>query len=90
MVQALDARLHSVVLDSGADVSLLPQGLAECGYEVEPPRTLRVHDAQGGTMRVQGMRRAQLYFADSGCVIEEDFILSFFQIPLTSYCHLEG
>ena len=76
MVQALDARLHSVILDSGADVSLLPQGLAECGYEVEPPRTLRIHDVQGGTMRVQGMRRAQLYFADSGCVIEEDFILS--------------
>ena len=76
VVQALDARLHSVILDSGADVSLLPQGLAECGYEVKPPRTLRIHDAQGGTMRVQGMRRAQLYFADSGCVIEEDFILS--------------
>ena len=76
MVQALDARLRSVILDSGADVSLLPQGLAGFGPEVEPPRTLRIHDAQGGTMRVQGMRRAQLYFADSGCVIEEDFILS--------------
>ena len=76
MVQALDARLHPVILDSGADVSLLPQKLAGCGYEVEPPTTLRIHDAQGGTMRAQGMRRAQLYFPESGCVIEEDFILS--------------
>ena len=76
MVQALDARLRPVILDSGADVSLLPQTLAGCGYEVEPPSTLRIHDAQGETMRAQGVRRAQLYFADSGCVIEEDFILS--------------
>ena len=76
MVQALDARKHSVILDSGADVSLLPQDLAEVGYEVPPPTALRSHDAQGGSMRVQGVRRAQLYFAESGCVIEEDFILS--------------
>ena len=62
MVQ-LDTKQHVVILDSGADVSLLPRRLSDAGVEVSTPTSLRLQDAQGGAMRVEGMRRAVLQFS---------------------------
>ena len=73
MVQ-LDTKQHVVILDSGADVSLLPRRLSDAGVEVSTPTSLRLQDAQGGAMRVEGMRRAVLQF--SSCSVTEDFVLS--------------
>lgn len=49
-----------IVLDSGADVSLLPHRFL-AGQEVQSP-DLRLEDAQDNQIQVGGMRKAQVEF----------------------------
>ena len=45
-----------VILDSGADLSLLPQRLRSRGKPIAVPN-LQVSDAQGGSLPIRDMRR---------------------------------
>ena len=49
-----------VALDSGADVSLIPSNRVDVGCEIEAPQFL-LEDAQGNSLRVGGMREAQVF-----------------------------
>ena len=64
-----------VILDSGADLSLLPQRLRSRGKPIDVPN-LQVSDAQGGSLPIRDMRRVVLSteWSDlSGVMIQEDF-----------------
>eukprot|EP00435_Cladocopium_sp_Y103_P000040 s2725_g1.t1 len=79
-----DAQL--IVLDSGADISLLPQSMCEKGTSRKLGRTV-LQDAQGSRLETYGKRSAQLEC--EGCnddlvVIEDDFIVASVQSPLIS------
>ena len=69
----------TVILDSGADMSLLPRRYADKGIAIDTPNIV-LEDAQGGVLEIGGMRRAELYVkqssSQSGCVICENFVLS--------------
>ena len=64
-----------VILDSGADLSLLPQRLRGRGKPIDVPN-LQVSDAQGGSLPIRDMRRVVLSteWSDlTGVMIQEDF-----------------
>ena len=69
-----------IVLDSGADVSLLPFSHGSAGVDSGTPKS-HLEDAQGQKLRVGGMRQAELEFehvleSDQGCSVTESFIVS--------------
>ena len=67
-----------VILDSGADLSLLPQRLRSRGKPIAVPN-LQVSDAQGGSLPIRDMRRVVLSadWSDlSGVMIQEDFAVT--------------
>ena len=67
-----------VILDSGADLSLLPQRLRSRGKPIDVPN-LQVSDAQGGSLPIRDMRRVVLSteWSDlSGVMIQEDFAVT--------------
>ena len=67
-----------VILDSGADLSLLPQRLRGRGKPIDVPN-LQVSDAQGGSLPIRDMRRVALSteWSDlSGVMIQEDFAVT--------------
>ena len=69
-----------IVLDSGADVSLLPFSHGSAGVDSGTPN-LHLEDAQGQKLRVGGLRQAELEFEhvlekDQGCSVTESFIVS--------------
>ena len=69
-----------IVLDSGADVLLLPFSHESAGVDSGTPN-LHLEDAQGQKLRVGGMRQAELEFEhvlerDQGCSATESFIVS--------------
>ena len=77
-----------IVLDSGADISLLPCSMADRGQDGGRrfSRTV-LEDAQGGRLRTYGRRSAQIEVEDSGSdlvVIEDDFVVSNVRCPLVS------
>lgn len=54
--QSSEATAEWIVLDSGADVWLLPMRLAHVGTRVKPTHEMRLEDAQGGRLRVDRLR----------------------------------
>ena len=67
-----------VILDSGADLSLLPQRLRSRGKPIDVPN-LQVSDAQGGSLPIRDMRRVVLSteWSDmTGVMIQEDFAVT--------------
>ena len=68
-----------IVLDSGADVSLLPYRCL-AGQDIPSPN-LQLEDAQGNSLAVGGMKQAQVEFEhclddNFGCCISESFVVS--------------
>ena len=68
-----------IVLDSGADVSLLPRRCA-AGYDIPSPQ-VQLEDAQGNPLDIGGMRQVEVEFEhclndDIGCCLNEAFIVS--------------
>lgn len=66
-----------IVLDSGADVSLLPYRCL-VGQDTPSPN-LQLEDAQGNSLAVGGMKQAQVEFEHclndkTGCCISESFV----------------
>ena len=84
MVESQDEDQEWVVLDSGADLSLLP--LSSCaGVDVGGTPRFRLEDAQGKSLRIGGVRKAQLSFVQafgaslvqSGeCFLDEEFVVA--------------
>ena len=77
-----------IVLDSGADISLLPYSMADRGQDGGRrfSRTV-LEDAQGGRLQTFGRRSAQIEVEDRGnglVVIEDDFVVSNVRCPLVS------
>ena len=67
-----------VILDSGADLSLLPQRLRSRGKPIDVPN-LQVSDAQGGSLSIRDMSRVLLsteWDDTTGVVIQEDFAVT--------------
>ena len=76
-----------VVLDSGADISLLPQEMADRGQSTKRLAKTVLEDAQGGRLRTYGRRSAQIEMEgenDELIVIEDDFVVSSVRCPLIS------
>ena len=72
-----------VILDSGADISVLPMSYREVGLPIDRGTSLR--DAQGGKMTNGGMRQAMIELEDEdGHLVElrESFALSIVKEPL--------
>ena len=68
-----------IVLDSGADVSLIPHRCM-VGRDVETPN-LYLQDAQGKELRIGGMKQAEVEFThllagESSCCLSESFVVS--------------
>ena len=68
-----------IALVSGADVSLLPHRRV-AGYDIPSPN-IQLEDAQGNSLKVGGVRKAQVEFehclsGDTGCCLSESFIVS--------------
>ena len=68
-----------IVLDSGADVSLLPRRCA-AGYDIPSPQ-VQLEDAQGNPLDISWMRQVEVEFGhclndDIGCCLNEAFIVS--------------
>ena len=79
-----DAQL--IVLDSGADISLLPKSMCEKGTSRRLGKTV-LQDAQGSRLETFGKRSAQLECescSEDLVVIEDDFIVASVQAPLIS------
>eukprot|EP00435_Cladocopium_sp_Y103_P028310 s1787_g7.t1 len=75
-----------VVLDSGADISLLPYHLSGCGVPRVGGRTI-LEDAQGERLQTYGKRSARVECEGVNndlVVIEDDFIVASVQSPLIS------
>ena len=72
-----------VILDSGADISVLPMSYREVGFPIDRVTSLR--DAQGGRMTNGGMRPAMIELEDEeGHLVGlgESFALSNVKEPL--------
>ena len=68
-----------IVLDSGADVSLLPHRCV-AGYNIPSP-SVQLEDARSNSLKVGGVRKAQVEFehclsGDTGCCLSVPFIVS--------------
>ena len=75
-----------VVLDSGADISLLPYHLSGCGIPKPGGRTI-LEDAQGERLQTFGRRSARVEcegLNNDLVIIEDDFIVASVQSPLIS------
>ena len=75
-----------VVLDSGADISLLPYEMCNRGRNQRLGRAV-LEDAQGSRLQTFGRRSAQVECEDSNSdvvVIEDDFIVASVRAPLIS------
>ena len=74
-----------IVLDSGADISLLPYHMWKKG---KPTKMLKavLEDAQGEKVQTFGKRLAQIEcdVGDGVVIIEDDFIVASVQSPLIS------
>ena len=80
-----------VILDSGADILVLPMSYREVGFPLERVTSLR--DAQGGKMTNGGMRQATIELEDEeGHLVElrESFALSNVKEPLLALGKLLG
>ena len=74
-----------IVLDSGADSSLLPQTMANCGRPSTSGKAV-LEDAQGGRLQTFGKKLAQIE-CDGGeetVIIEDYFVVASVQCPLVS------
>ena len=75
-----------IVLDSGADCSILPKEMASRGRPQEGGKAV-LEDAQGSPLKVCGRKLAQVE-CDLGMagsvIIEDDFIVASVQTPLVS------
>ena len=74
-----------VVLDSGADISLLPYHMSGCGVPRPGGRTI-LEDAQGERLQTYGKRSARVEcegLNNDLVVIEDDFIVASVQNPLS-------
>ena len=83
-VPMMDPQL--IVLDSGADTSLLPKTMCEKGFGKRLGKTV-LQDAQGARLETFGKRSAQLECEGNGSdlvVIEDDFVVASVQSPLIS------
>ena len=75
--------LANVILDSGADASILPVHMAQVGMPARNSATnQRFHDAQGHPMKVQGRRLVDLAFGST--IIREEFLVAPVSAPLLS------
>ena len=75
-----------IVLDSGADVSLLPKQLRDRGRPGGKVRAV-LEDAQGSRLENYGRRIAQVHFYDQSevmAVLEDDFMVASVRSPLLS------
>ena len=74
-----------IVLDSGADISLLPQPMAGCGRPSGSGRAV-LEDAQGGRLMTYGKKLAQIECDGDRevVIIEDDFVVASVQCPLIS------
>ena len=74
-----------IVLDSGADISILPQSMADCGRRGCPGKAV-LEDAQGGRLRTFGKKVAQVECegVHETVLIEDEFIIASVQTPLIS------
>ena len=64
-----------IVLDSGADVSLVPRRFGWSGYPLTKPDVM-LQDAQGAQVNVSGMRRIELALLGAQCNIGESFVVA--------------
>ncbi|CAE7352802.1 unnamed protein product, partial [Symbiodinium sp. CCMP2456] len=77
-----DSNCCEIVLDSGADVSVMPARWLEQGYGLVADSKVRMQDAQGHTMPCQGSRVITL---DLGSIcVQEQFYASAVSAPLMS------
>ena len=81
----------SILLDSGADASIFPASMAEFGVQSDRPKS-KLHDAQGNSIPIQGMRDVELHLADvhgRSIVIKETVaISSHIHQPILCFGHL--
>ena len=74
-----------IVLDSGADISLLPKSMSSCGRASGGGKAV-LEDAQKGRLRIFGKKIAQIECEGSRetVIIEDDFVVASVQTPLIS------
>lgn len=84
MVQQLEEK-SLIVLDSGADISILPQSMASRGRARLPGKAI-LEDAQGGRLRTFGKKVAQVECEGihETVLIEDEFVIASVQTPLIS------
>ena len=84
-VRAVQSQYDLIILDSGADVSLLPHRMVDKGFAVQGHRAI-LQDAQGKDIKTYGKRRAQvgLFSNDQEAVLEDDFVVASVASPLIS------
>ena len=76
-----------MILDSGADISLLPQEMANRGRNGKSLARNVLEDAKGGRRRTYGRRSAQIEVESENSefiVIEDGFVVSGVRSPLVS------
>ena len=84
MVKANDEKML-IVLDSGADISLLPRTMADRGTSQVLGKAV-LEDAQGSQLATYGRKLAQIECdsSEGSVVIEDDFVVASVQTPLVS------
>ena len=85
-VRAVGERSTLVVLDSGADISLLPIAMGSKGKSQRLERTV-LEDAQGIRVETYGKRRAHVEVQteqEDPVILEDEFIVASVQAPLIS------
>ena len=84
-VRAVTNAGHCVIIDSGADISCIPETFQLCGRAARA-RPLQVQDAQGGAMQVQAERLVDfvLHGGQQPVVIRERCIVANVTQPLLS------
>ena len=73
-----DEEMSAILLDSGADAAVFPARFAEAGVESDAAVT-KLHDAQGRSIPVLGMRDIEVHLMDQGgqmIVIKEHVAIS--------------
>ena len=71
----------NVILDSGADASILPIEFARAGQQL-PDQYSRYQDAQGHPLRIRGRRLVDLALGDGKTVIRDEFLVAPVSTPL--------